>query len=198
MAPVERRMTVPAPPGMEEEGESPAEAALVRVFGFTSRPEVHKLNRNNIYFFVNRRLVRDRLILHAITEAYRNILPASGVSGGPGFSRVAGGRSGCERSPVQDRGAVSAFGVYPRPGAGFASPGAAGDAAGGFVSDGPVVRKNCPWRPTRRKWPRNSRKKRELGQAVQNPLVENTPLQTRTGTPWRAPTTPFRLSSSDT
>ena len=44
--------------------------------GFISRPEVQKLNRNNIYFFVNRRLVRDRLILHAITEAYRNILPA--------------------------------------------------------------------------------------------------------------------------
>ncbi|HEY5069273.1 MAG TPA: hypothetical protein VII37_05785, partial [Candidatus Acidoferrum sp.] len=33
-------------------------------------------NRNGIYVFVNRRLVRDRLILHAIHEAYRNILPA--------------------------------------------------------------------------------------------------------------------------
>jgi DNA mismatch repair protein MutL len=38
---------------------------------------VQKLNRNQIYFFVNRRLVRDRLILHAVTEAYRNILPAN-------------------------------------------------------------------------------------------------------------------------
>ena len=43
--------------------------------GFVSRPEVQRLNRNEIYFFVNRRLVRDRLILHAIIEAYRNILP---------------------------------------------------------------------------------------------------------------------------
>jgi DNA mismatch repair protein MutL len=77
IAPVERRMTFPAPLGAEEEAETPSEAPLVRVFGFTSRPEVHKLNRNNIYFFVNRRLVRDRLILHAITEAYRNILPAT-------------------------------------------------------------------------------------------------------------------------
>ena len=76
IAPVERRMTLPAALDSEEEGIS-AEAPLVRVFGFTSRPEVHKLNRNNIYFFVNRRLVRDRLILHAITEAYRNILPSS-------------------------------------------------------------------------------------------------------------------------
>jgi DNA mismatch repair protein MutL len=77
IAPVERRMTFPAPLGAEEEAEAPSGAPLVRVFGFTSRPEVHKLNRNNIYFFVNRRLVRDRLILHAITEAYRNILPAT-------------------------------------------------------------------------------------------------------------------------
>ena len=61
----------------EEEGEIRTGAPLVRVFGFTSRPEVHKLNRNNIYFFVNRRLVRDRMILHAITEAYRNILPST-------------------------------------------------------------------------------------------------------------------------
>jgi DNA mismatch repair protein MutL len=77
IAPVERRMTYPAPLGTEEEAETLSEAPLVRVFGFASRPEVHKLNRNNIYFFVNRRQVRDRLILHAITEAYRNILPAT-------------------------------------------------------------------------------------------------------------------------
>jgi DNA mismatch repair protein MutL len=76
ITPVERRMALPAALDSEEEGIS-AEASLVRVFGFTSRPEVHKLNRNNIYFFVNRRLVRDRLILHAIAEAYRNILPSS-------------------------------------------------------------------------------------------------------------------------
>jgi DNA mismatch repair protein MutL len=36
---------------------------------------VQRPNRNGIYIFVNRRLVRDRLILHAIHEAYRNILP---------------------------------------------------------------------------------------------------------------------------
>jgi DNA mismatch repair protein MutL len=75
MAPVERRvLTASAEP--DEEGEAPGEAPLIRVQGFISRPEVQKLNRNNIYFFVNRRLVRDRLILHAIGEAYRNILPA--------------------------------------------------------------------------------------------------------------------------
>jgi DNA mismatch repair protein MutL len=76
MAPVERRVLTAAYFEPGEEGESSGEAPLVRVQGFISRPEVQKLNRNNIYFFVNRRLVRDRLILHAITEAYRNILPS--------------------------------------------------------------------------------------------------------------------------
>ena len=47
----------------------------MRVTGFTSRPEVQRSNRNGIYIFVNRRLVRDRLLLHAIGEAYRNIPP---------------------------------------------------------------------------------------------------------------------------
>jgi DNA mismatch repair protein MutL len=47
----------------------------LRVHGFVSKPEVQKLNRNSIFIFVNGRLIRDRLIQHALTEAYRNILP---------------------------------------------------------------------------------------------------------------------------
>ena len=42
---------------------------------FYSKPELQKLNRNSIYIFVNKRLIRDRLLLHAITEAYRNVIP---------------------------------------------------------------------------------------------------------------------------
>ena len=75
MAPVERRVLATYPESGEE-AEARGESPLIRVHGFVSRPDLQKLNRNNIYFFVNRRLVRDRLILHAITEAYRNILPA--------------------------------------------------------------------------------------------------------------------------
>jgi len=45
------------------------------LFGFASRPEVHKLNRNSTFIFVNRRLVRDRLLQHAISSAYYNLLP---------------------------------------------------------------------------------------------------------------------------
>lgn len=75
--PVERRMLMAPPPDSSAEEAAPAEPPIVRVSGFASRPEVQKLNRNHIYFFVSRRLVRDRLILHAITEAYRNILPGN-------------------------------------------------------------------------------------------------------------------------
>jgi DNA mismatch repair protein MutL len=61
----------------EPELEAAEEKARLTVYGFTSRPEVQRPNRNGIYIFVNRRLVRDRLILHAIHEAYRNILPSN-------------------------------------------------------------------------------------------------------------------------
>src|SRR6266403_2092212 len=59
----------------EPEMEAGEEAATLTVSGFTSRPDIQRPNRNGIYIFVNGRLVRARLILHAIHEAYRNILP---------------------------------------------------------------------------------------------------------------------------
>ena len=59
----------------EPEREPEEAAARLRVTGFTSRPDVQRNNRNGIYLFVNRRLVRDKLLLHAIHEAYRNIQP---------------------------------------------------------------------------------------------------------------------------
>jgi DNA mismatch repair protein MutL len=48
---------------------------VLRAHGFISKPEIQKLNRNSIFIFVNGRLIRDRLILHALTEGYRNIIP---------------------------------------------------------------------------------------------------------------------------
>jgi DNA mismatch repair protein MutL len=59
----------------EPQLEPDEHAATIRLSGFTSRPEVQRTNRNGIYIFVNRRLVRDRLLLHAIGEAYRNVTP---------------------------------------------------------------------------------------------------------------------------
>ena len=53
----------------------PRDPGTLRLTGFYSKPELQKLNRNSIYIFVNKRLIRDRLLLHAITEAYRNVIP---------------------------------------------------------------------------------------------------------------------------
>jgi DNA mismatch repair protein MutL len=57
---------------VQQEEASPGE---VRLHGFVSRPEIQKLNRNSIFIFVNGRLIRDRVVQHALTEAYRNIIP---------------------------------------------------------------------------------------------------------------------------
>jgi DNA mismatch repair protein MutL len=72
MAPVEAPIRAAITEPEMEPGE---EAARIRISGFVSRPEIQRTNRNAIYIFVNRRLIRDRLVLHAINEAYRNIVP---------------------------------------------------------------------------------------------------------------------------
>src|SRR5512135_1961676 len=59
-----------------EDYQAPVPGEL-RLHGFISRPELQKLNRNSIFVFVNQRLIRDRLLQHALSDAYRNILPAS-------------------------------------------------------------------------------------------------------------------------
>ena len=63
------------PPWRRDAGYAAPEPGYLRITGFVSKPELQKLNRNSIYIFVNQRLIRDKLILHALSEAYRNILP---------------------------------------------------------------------------------------------------------------------------
>jgi len=79
------RTGLPLPPPwvlerMAARGEewTPPEPGELKLTGFISKPEIQKLNRNSMFFFVNGRLIRDRLVQHALTEAYRNMLP-SGV-----------------------------------------------------------------------------------------------------------------------
>jgi DNA mismatch repair protein MutL len=70
------RSGLPEPPPWKRDPEEPARVpGKLRLSGFYSKPELQKLNRNSIYIFVNKRLIRDRLLLHAISEAYRNIIP---------------------------------------------------------------------------------------------------------------------------
>ena len=64
-----------APPWKKDPDEPPRDPGVLRMTGFYSKPELQKLNRNSIYIFVNKRLIRDRLLMHAISEAYRNVIP---------------------------------------------------------------------------------------------------------------------------
>ena len=200
IAPVERRMTLPAAQDSEEEGIS-AEAPRVRVFGFTSRPEVHKLNRNNIYFFVNRRLVRDRLILHAIAEAYRNILPSSvfpvaliflelpaaevDVNVHPSKVEVRFRHSGFIHDLVRD--SIRQALLATRPVAAFPIPRSSRGMP--LDTDAAEVAEKLD-------------EESALGQGAQHPRAgepwgsrTGTPRQDGRGTPWRAPTAPpYRLS----
>ncbi len=67
---------LPEPPPWKREADyAPQEPGFLRLSGFVSKPELQKLNRNSVYVFVNQRLVRDRVVLHALAEAYRNIIP---------------------------------------------------------------------------------------------------------------------------
>jgi len=78
------RVGLPQPPPwrrkeVDEDGEPvvPTDPGEMRIHGFVSKPEIQKLNRNSIFVFVNGRLIRDRLVQHGLTEAYRNIIPPS-------------------------------------------------------------------------------------------------------------------------
>jgi DNA mismatch repair protein MutL len=69
------RVGIPQPPPWRrgEDYQAPVPGDI-RLHGFVSKPELQKLNRNSIYVFVNGRLIRDRMVQHAIIEGYRNIL----------------------------------------------------------------------------------------------------------------------------
>jgi len=73
--PLERAGLPEPPPWKKDPDEPPRDPGRLRLTGFFSKPELQKLNRNSIYIFINKRLVRDRLLMHAITEAYRNVIP---------------------------------------------------------------------------------------------------------------------------
>ncbi len=63
--------------GGDEQADRPEEEPAAFVLeGLISGPHVQKLNRNAVFLFVNGRLVRDRVLLHAITAAYHNLMPA--------------------------------------------------------------------------------------------------------------------------
>jgi DNA mismatch repair protein MutL len=46
----------------------------VRVSGYISRPDCNRATTSHMYTFVNRRFIRDKVVQHAILQAYRNML----------------------------------------------------------------------------------------------------------------------------
>jgi DNA mismatch repair protein MutL len=53
------------------------EEAGIRLSGFASLPSFSKGNSDGIYFYVNRRYVKDRMVHKAVMEAYRHVIPAN-------------------------------------------------------------------------------------------------------------------------
>ena len=55
--------------------EVEAESNGLRLTGFVSLPSHTRGNRFSQFFFVNRRAVRERTLVHALQDAYRNVIP---------------------------------------------------------------------------------------------------------------------------
>ncbi len=60
---------------LQVEGLGESESRVFALRGFVSGPHIQKTNRNSVYLFVNGRLIRDRLLLHALSSAYHNLMP---------------------------------------------------------------------------------------------------------------------------
>jgi DNA mismatch repair protein MutL len=55
--------------------EAESESGGTRIHGFVSLPTHTRGNRFSQFFFVNRRAVRERTLVHALQDAYRNVIP---------------------------------------------------------------------------------------------------------------------------
>ena len=44
--------------------------------GLLSGPHIQRQNRNSVYLFVNGRLIKDKVLMHAISAAYHNLMPS--------------------------------------------------------------------------------------------------------------------------
>jgi DNA mismatch repair protein MutL len=57
--------------------EFSCQTGSTKVHGFASRPQEQRTNPYSQFLYVNRRMVRDKVIMSAIRQAYRNRIPAS-------------------------------------------------------------------------------------------------------------------------
>ncbi len=65
------------PPGARESVEPAPKPEHVQFVleGLVSGPHVQKVNRNSVFLFVNGRLIRDKVLSHAVQAAYYNLMP---------------------------------------------------------------------------------------------------------------------------
>ena len=72
-----RELRLPPPYAASNHDAGPPESEVTEfsLQGLISGPHVQKLNRNSIFLFVNGRLIRDKLLLHAISSAFNNLMP---------------------------------------------------------------------------------------------------------------------------
>jgi DNA mismatch repair protein MutL len=56
--------------------KSEPEIATFVLEGLVSAPHVQKTSRNSVFLFVNGRLIRDKVLIHALSAAYHNLMPA--------------------------------------------------------------------------------------------------------------------------
>ncbi|HEY7305159.1 MAG TPA: DNA mismatch repair endonuclease MutL [Bryobacteraceae bacterium] len=75
---IEIRLPPPyVPLHMRSASSEPSEpdVATFALEGLISGPHVQKLNRNSVFLFVNGRLIRDKVLVHAMSAAYHNLMP---------------------------------------------------------------------------------------------------------------------------
>ncbi len=65
------------PPQARNIADDPSEGEIVQfnLEGLISGPHVQKANRNSVFLFVNGRLIRDKVLSHAVQAAYYNLMP---------------------------------------------------------------------------------------------------------------------------
>src|ERR1700710_591796 len=70
----EVRLPVPYAGPNGNDGADPGTAHFV-LEGLISGPHVQKNNRNSVFLFVNGRMIKDKVLMHALTAAYHNLMP---------------------------------------------------------------------------------------------------------------------------